>query len=144
MVYDAYVALTDEVSEAEQDPYLRLFSRLEGTDPRASLWLEQWLVRKTMLEEHIEEIPGYEEVRRKMIREGLEAMPLEERLAGLAPEQRLRGLTFEQQILALPVEILSLLPESELAKLSPEVFAVVQKRLGGSNGSNGSNGTDKR
>jgi hypothetical protein len=79
-----------------------------------------------MKQPDIDELPGFEELFQKSIekatRKMLEAMPLEERLAGLAPEQL---------ILALPVEVLRVLPEEYLRSLPGEVQEQVQKRLRG-------------
>jgi hypothetical protein len=86
-----------------------------------------------MKQPDIEELPGFEELFQKTLekatRKMLEAMPLEERLAGLAPEQRLAGLPPEQLILALPVEVLRVLPEEYLRSLPGEVQEQVEKRL---------------
>jgi hypothetical protein len=55
----------------------------------------------------------------------------EQRLAGLSPEQRLAGLDRDHQALALPLEVLRLLPETYLRSLSSDVQDEVRRRLAG-------------
>jgi hypothetical protein len=135
-MYTCYVVITDEVTEAERDEYLRLFSHRSAEQGEATRWLQQWMRDTKMKQPDIEELPGYEEMFQKLV----EAMPLEKRLAGLAPEQRLAGLAPEQVlgafapeqlILALPLEVLRVLPEEYLRSLSVEVQEQVRKRLRG-------------
>jgi len=144
-VYTTFVVITDEVTEAERDEYLRLFSHRPAEQGEATRWLQQWMRETRMKQPDIEELPGYEEMFQKLV----EAMPLEKRLAGLAPEQvlgafapeqvlgafapeqRLAGLPTEQLILALPVEVLRVLPEEYLRSLPGEVQEQVKKRLRG-------------
>jgi hypothetical protein len=92
-MYTAYVVITDEVTEAERDEYLRLFSHRPASPGEAAQWLRQWMKETKMKQPDMEELPGFEELFQKTI----EAMPLEKRLAGLAPEQ---------VVLALPLELL--------------------------------------
>jgi hypothetical protein len=154
VMYTAFVVITDEVTEAERDEYLRLFSHLRVQQGEATRWLQQWMRETKMKQPNIEELPGFEELFQKTI----EAMPLEQRLAGLAPEQvlgafapeqrlaglapeqrlaglapeqRLAGLAPEQLPLALPVEVLRLLPEEYLRSLPVEVQEQIRKRLQG-------------
>ncbi len=142
-VYTTFVVITDEVTEAERDEYLRLFSHRPAAQGEATRWLQQWMRDTKMKQPDIEELPGFEEMFQKLV----EAMPLEKRLAGLAPEQvlgafapeqvlgafapeqRLAGLPTEQLILALPVEVLRVLPEEYLRSLPGEVQEQVKKRL---------------
>ena len=135
-VYTTFVVITDEVTEAERDEYLRLFSHRPAEQGEATRWLQQWMRETRMKQPDIEELPGYEEMFQKLV----EAMPLEKRLAGLAPEQvlgafapeqRLAGLPTEQLILALPVEVLRVLPAEYLRSLPGEVQEQVKKRLRG-------------
>ena len=135
-VYTTFVVITDEVTEADRDEYLRLFSHRPAERGEATRWLQQWMRETRMKQPDIEELPGYEEMFQKLV----EAMPLEKRLAGLAPEQvlgvfapeqRLAGLPTEQLILALPVEVLRVLPEEYLRSLPGEVQEQVKKRLRG-------------
>jgi hypothetical protein len=125
VVYTTFVVITDEVTEAERDEYLRLFSHRPAEQGEATRWLQQWMRDTKMKQPDIEELPGYEEMFQKLI----EAMPLEKRLAGLAPEQRLAGLATEQLILALPVDVRQVLPEEYLRSLPSEVQEQIQKRL---------------
>jgi hypothetical protein len=144
-MYTAYVVITDEVTEAERDEYLRLFSHRPAEQGEATRWLQQWMRDTKMKQPDIEELPGYEEMFQKLV----EAMPIEKRLAGLAPEQRLAGLAPEQRlaglapeqrlaglapeqlILALPLDVLRVLPEGYLRSLPIEVQEKVRKRLQG-------------
>ena len=91
------------------------------------------------MKQDITNMPGYEEMRHKLLEslfeefsaeEILAGLPPEQRLAGLPPEQRLAGLPPEQQILALSDEALRSLPESYLRTLAPEVQEAVRRRIG--------------
>ncbi|AUX47482.1 uncharacterized protein SOCE26_090030 [Sorangium cellulosum] len=134
VMYTAYVVVTDDVTEAERDEYLRLFSRRPAESGEATRWLQQWMRDTKMKQPNMEELPGYEEMFQKLV----EAMPVEKRLAGLAPEQRLAGLAPEQRlaglapeqvILALPLEMLRVLPEEYLRSLPADVQEQVRRRL---------------
>jgi len=145
LMYATYVVIIDEVTEAERDEYLRLFSHRPASPGEATRWLRQWMRDTKMKQPDIEELPGFEELFQKTI----EAMPLEKRLAGLAPEQllaglapeqvlgayapeqRLAGLAPEQVLLALPMEMLRALPEEYLRSLPVEIQEQVRKRLQG-------------
>src|SRR5207253_5351730 len=81
VVYTTFVVITDEVTEAERDEYLRLFSHRPAEQGEATRWLRQWMKETKMKQPDIEELPGFEELFQKTI----EAMPIEKRLAGLAP-----------------------------------------------------------
>ncbi|WP_437339082.1 hypothetical protein [Sorangium sp. So ce394] len=117
-MYTTYLAITDEVTDAERDDYLRLFSRRPAQPGEAARWLKQWMRDTRMKQPDIEELPGYEEMFQKLV----EAMPVEKRLAGLAPEQRLAGLAPEQRLAGLAPEqrLAGLAPEQRLAGLAPE------------------------
>jgi hypothetical protein len=132
LMYTTHVVVIDEVTEAERDEYLRLFSHKPALQGEATRWLQQWMRETKMKQPDIEELPGFEELFQKTI----EAMPLEKRLAGLAPEQvlgafeqRLAGLAPEQVVLALPLELLRALPEEYLRSLPAEIQEQVRKRL---------------
>jgi hypothetical protein len=116
VMYTAYVVITDEVTEAERDEYLRLFSHRPASPGEAAQWLQQWMRDTKMKQPNMEELPGYEEMFQKLV----EAMPLEKRLAGLAPEQL---------IPALPLEVLRVLPEEYVRSLPTEIQDQVRKRL---------------
>jgi hypothetical protein len=100
----AYVVVTDEVTEAERDEYLRLFSHHPAEPGEATQWLRQWMKETKMKQPNMEELPGFEELFAKSIKKALEKMPIEERLEGLAPEQRQAGLAPEQVIGAFAPE----------------------------------------
>ena len=135
-MYTTHVVVIDEVTEAERDEYLRLFSHKPALPGEATRWLQQWLRETKMKQPDIEELPGFEELFAKSIAKAIQKMPLEERLEGLAPEQvlgafeqRLAGLAPEQVVLALPLELLRALPEEYLRSLPAEIQEHVQKRL---------------
>jgi hypothetical protein len=118
-VYALYIAVTDEVAEAERDGFLRLFSRLKGTDEAAARWVDYWVKAKgTTMTQRIEDMPGYDDIFEKI----LEELPPEKRLLGLTPEQRLAGLAPEQRLAGLAPEqrLAGLAPEQRLAGLAPE------------------------
>jgi hypothetical protein len=150
VMYTSYLVITDEVTEAERDEYLRLFSHRSAEYGEATRWLQQWMRETRMKQPDIEELPGFEELFKKSIAKYLAGLTPEERVEGLAPEQRLAGLAPEQVlgafapeqrlagvapeqlVLALPVEVLRMLPEDYLRSLPAEVQAQIQKRLQGS------------
>jgi hypothetical protein len=131
-MYTTHVVVIDEVTEAERDEYLRLFSHKPALPGEATRWLRQWMRETKMKQPDIEELPGFKELFAKSIAKAIQEMPLEERLEGLAPEQRLAGLAPEQVILALPLEVLRVLPEDYLRSLPIEIQEQVRKRLQGS------------
>lgn len=125
VMYATHVVIADEVTEAERDDYLRLFSHRPAEPGEATRWLKEWMMDARMKQPELEELPGYEQMFQKLV----EAMPIEKRFAGLAPEQRLAGLTPEEVILALPVEVLRLLPEEHLQSLPAGIRDKIRKRL---------------
>jgi hypothetical protein len=156
VMYTAYVVVTDEVTEAERDEYLRLFSHRPASPGEATRWLRQWMKETKMKQPDIEELPGFEELFAKSIAKAIQKMPLEERLEGLAPEQvlgafapeqrlaglaveqrlaglaveqRLAGLAPEQVVVALPLELLRALPEEYLRSLPAEIQEQIRRRL---------------
>jgi hypothetical protein len=134
VMYTAYVVITDEVTEADRDNYVRLFSHLPAVPGEATRWLQQWMREKKMKQPDIDELPGFAELFKKTldaipIEERLAGLTPEQRLAGLAPEQRLAGLAPEQLILALPLETLRALPAEHLRTLSVEVQEQIRRRL---------------
>ena len=130
-MYAAYVVITDEVTEAERDDYLRLFSHRPAVPGEATHWLRQWMKEAKMKQPDMEDLPGFAELFRKSLRKALDEMPVEERLEGLAPEQRLAGLATEEVILALPVEVLQMLSEEHVRSLPADVQETIRKRLQG-------------
>ena len=145
LMYTTHVVVIDEVTEAERDEYLRLFSHKPALPGKATLWLRQWMKETKMKQPDMEEVPGFKELFAKSIAKAIQEMPLEERLEGLAPEerlaglapeqvlgafeQRLAGLAPEQVVLALPLELLRALPEEYLRSLPAEIQERVRKRL---------------
>jgi hypothetical protein len=83
------------------------------------------MTEATMKRRNKQDMPGYHEMFLKLV----EAMPAEERLAGLAPEQRLAGLAPELAVLALPAEMLRALSEEYVRSLPADVQKEVKKRL---------------
>ena len=57
-VYTTFVVITDEVTEAERDEYLRLFSHRPAEQGEATRWLRQWMRATRMKQPDIEEAPG--------------------------------------------------------------------------------------
>ncbi len=119
-VYTAFVVVTDEVTEAERDEYLRLFSHRPAAQGEATRWLRQWMRETKMKQPDIDELPGFEELFQKTIKKTLEAMPVEERLAGLTPEQILLGM---------PLDMLQRLPDDYVRSFPEDVQERIRKRL---------------
>lgn len=123
--YAYYLAIIEEVSKAEQDELLGLFSRRRKWTQSQAAWL--WTHHAGSLEDvNVQNVEGYDQI----ITEMMASMPLEKRLEGLAPEQRLAGLAPEQQILALSDEVLRTLPDEYLRSLPAGVIAAIQARIG--------------
>jgi hypothetical protein len=153
VMYTTYVAFTNEVAEAEDDDYLRVFSEHELRTTETTSWLHHWMLeKKSMLDPKSIKPEGYDEMRQKIAgnltpEERLRGLPLEERLRGLPPEERLRGLPpeerlrglppeerlrdldDEQAVLALPASVLRHLSEDYLRSLSPAVQQAIRERL---------------
>ena len=141
-VYTLFVAVTDEVTTAENDDFLGIFSHHPVTNPAAAWWLRNW-TKETTVNQNIKDIPGYDEMRTKLLdfmspeeriagltpEQRLAGLAPEQRLAGLAPEQRLAGLAPEQVILALPLELLQALPDDYVRSLPPDVAQTVRRRI---------------
>jgi hypothetical protein len=153
VMYTTYVAFTNEIAEAEDDDYLRVFSDHEIRTAETTSWLRHWMLeKKTMLDPKLIKPEGYDEMMQKLLEsltpeerlrglppeerlrglppeERLRGLPPEERLRGLPPEERLRGLDEEQALLALPVNVLRHLSEDYLRSLSPAMQQVVRERI---------------
>jgi hypothetical protein len=144
VMYTTYVAFTNEIAEAEDDDYLRVFSEHAIRTPETTSWLEHWMMEKeTMIDPKLIKPEGYDEMMQKLANrltpeqrlrglapeERLRGLAPEERLRGLAPEERLRGLDEEQTFLALPVSVLRHLSEDYLRSLPPAVQQVVRERI---------------
>lgn len=125
VMYTTYVVFTDEVAEAEDDDYLRIFSHLHVQGREAKAWLQHWLVEKGTME-NVRHSDDYEEMMDKL----LGMLTPEQRLRGLKPEERLAGLTPEEQLLALPDEILRGLSEDYMRSLPQHLQDTIRQRLG--------------
>jgi hypothetical protein len=126
VMYTTYVAFTNEIAEAEDDDYLRVFSDHEIRTAETTAWLHHWMLeKKTMLDPKLIKPEGYDEMMAKIA----ESLTPEQRLRGLPPEERLRGLDEEQTLLALPVSVLRHLSEDYLRSFSPAVQQVVRERI---------------
>jgi len=127
VMYTTYVVVIDEVSDAERDEYLRLFSHHRTEPGEGRRWLEQWMRETKMKQPDVEELPEFSD----MMRRFLDKLPVEERLAGLAPEERLLGLATEQVVLALPLDVLRGLSDDYIGSLPVKVQEQIRKRLQG-------------
>jgi len=117
------------VTEAERDESLRLFGHRPAEQGEATRWLQPWRRDTKRKPPEIEHLPVYDEVFQKLE----EAIPIEQRLAGLAPEQRLARIAPAPWIQALPLKVLRVHPEEYLRSLPAEVQEQeqVRKRLQG-------------
>ena len=97
VAFTVITAFTDEVSEAEADEFLRIFSHHRVRDPDAIDWLQNWVSVQEQSMPAIKESRSFQEVRKKI----LSSMTPAERMDGLAPEERLAGLAPESLIQAL-------------------------------------------
>ena len=133
-VYTVFVVLTDEVSDAERDDFLRIFSHNDCQTNEAVWWWERWRAEDTTMAD-VEQLEGYDEIMRKFAsrltpEQRLAGLTPEQRLAGLPPEQRLADLSPEQRLLAMPDDALRALPDTYLRSLPPEVQDALRKRIG--------------
>jgi hypothetical protein len=115
-VYSLYVIATDEVSQAEHDEFLELFSRRELEVSDATRWLGDWLKEKRMTQPDVTQTESFEEIMERV----LQAMPIEKRLGRAKPEEVL---------VALPIEILRALSQDYILSLTPETQEKIQRRL---------------
>ncbi len=135
-VYATYLVVTDEVAEAEQDDFLRIFSHRPVLSVEARRWLQQWVKpAKEGTMQDVKELEGYDEMLQKLldslpIERRLAGLTPEERLAGLAPEERLAGLTPAHQLLALSDEALRAFPDEYLRSLPGEIQDAIRHRIG--------------
>jgi hypothetical protein len=136
--YAMVLVVIEEVTRAEQDELLGLFSRRRWT-PRQVAWF--WKHHAGALEGvNVQDVEGYDQIIREMLAtapgkewlaEQLAAnFTPEQRVAGLAPEQRLADLAPEQQLLALSNEVLRSLPEDYVSSLPANVAAAIRARIG--------------
>jgi hypothetical protein len=140
--YRMYVAIMAEITEAEKDGLLGLFSGRKWTPRQITWW---WQNRTEAMEgTNMADMPGTDEIIQQMLdslppeqrlaglapEQRLAGLAPEQRLAGLAPEQRLAGLAPEQQVLALSDEVLRGLPSEYLSTLPAEIQESIRSRLG--------------
>jgi hypothetical protein len=126
VMYTTYVAFTNEVAEAEDDDYLRVFSEHELRTTETTSWLYHWMLEKnTMVDPKLIKPEGYDEMMAKIANR----LTPEERLRGLPPEERLRDLDDEQAVLALPASVLRHLSDDYLRSLSPAVQQAIRERI---------------
>ena len=81
MRYLAYIVIADEVTEAEREESLRLFSHRPAGQGEATRWLQPWWRGAKTKQPDIVELSVCEALFQKLV----EAMPIEARLAWLAP-----------------------------------------------------------
>jgi hypothetical protein len=124
--YNTLVAFIDEVCEAEQDDYLRLFSRHSRQSREALRWLNTHFLRMTSMDD-LHELEGYDELIERLLstlppadvlrhykpedvlhhykpEDVLHHYKPEDVLHHYKPEQRLAGLPPEQRLAGLPPE----------------------------------------
>ena len=118
-VYTLFVAVTDEVTIAEKDDFLGIFSHRPVTNPAVRWWFRNW-TKETMVKQKIKDTPGYDEMREKV-------------LDFLSPAERIAGLAPEQLIPALPVEMLRALSPDYVRSLPLKVQQAVRRRIASSN-----------
>lgn len=126
VMYTTYVVFTNEVAEAEDDDFLRIFSDHTLRTPEAWQWLEIWFKEQDAMLDPKMKPEGYDELMQKLI----ERVSPEVRLRGLPPEERLRGLSHEQVVLAMPDEILRNLSEDYIQSLPAHVQRAIRDRMG--------------
>lgn len=123
--YTTYAVFTNDVSDAEDDDFLRIFSQRELQTLDAYHWFDDWFTERQSMP-HVKRREGYGPIRHKI----LSYLTPEERLEGLTPEDRLAGLAPEEQILALSDEVLRGLPDEYIRTLPERVQQTIRKRLG--------------
>ncbi len=121
--YALYIAIMEEVTEAEKDELLGTFCGHTVTAKQIKWWQNR---TGSMAGTNMEDMPGTDEIIQQM----LDSLSPEERLAGLAPEQRLAGLAPEQQVLALSDGVLRGLSPEYLSSLPADVQEAIRCRIG--------------
>jgi hypothetical protein len=124
-VYTVFLVITDEVSDAERDDFLRIFSHHACQTNEAFWWWQKWRAEDVTMQD-VETMEGYEEMRRKFA----ESLTPEERLAGLSPEQVLSAFSPEERLLSLPDDALRALSDDYLRSLPADVQDTIRKRIG--------------
>jgi hypothetical protein len=114
--YALYVAIMAEITKAEKDGLLGLFSGRTWTLEQITWW---WQHRTGSMERtNMLDMPGTDEILKEM----LNSLPPEDRLAGLAPDVRVAGLAPKDRVAGLAPKdrVAGLSPEERLADLAPE------------------------
>jgi hypothetical protein len=132
--YSIYVVCTDEVAEAEQDDFLRIYSHRTLQTEAAREWLEAFILRKRDAMPDVTEREDYDEMLDKLLaslppERVLRNFEPEERLAGLAPEQVLAYYKAENMLPGMPIEVLRALSEDYLRTLPEPVQQAIRRRL---------------
>jgi hypothetical protein len=105
-LFALYVVELDVVGPAEGDDLLHSLGHGKLVTPEAR-WFWSELVGTKEAGMSMQDMEGYDELMQKL----LEALPPEQRLAGLSSEQRLAGLSSEQRLAGLSSEQLAELAE---------------------------------
>ncbi len=118
--YAAYIVVTNEVSAAEHDEFLQLFSHRLPTAGAATSWFGTFATEKLMKNPELEQELSQDELLRRFVK----MFSIEARLEDVPPEEICRRLTVEQLLAGLTPEKLAEL----IAHASPEVLEAAKKR----------------
>ncbi len=118
--YAAYIVVTDEVSAAEHDEFLQLFSHRLPKPGTAISWFGTFAAEKVMKNPEMKEEFDQDEALRNLAR----MFPVEFWMEGVPPEEICRRLTVQQLLAGLTPEKLVDL----VAHLPPEVLDAAKKR----------------
>lgn len=110
-----YVVELDVAGRGESDGIIYGLATGKATTLEADRFFAE-LIGTKEAQMAIENMEGYEEIRREII-------------GRFRPEDRLIGLDHDQQALALPLDVLKLLPKDYFQSLSPDVRAILEARL---------------
>ena len=133
--YTTYIAFSNEVCEAEDDDYLRLFSQHKNQANQAMGWMIRYFTRKANMSQ-LSQMEGFDQMlalfarhlQPEQVTRLLSGIPPEQVLAQYDPEQRLAGLDPEQRLAGLDPEQVA----RALRSLPPEILDGVRKKLNGS------------
>jgi hypothetical protein len=131
---------TDEVSRAENDAFLSIFSHTDIPDPAADHWFRGWVAQQVKTMGDPAKIQDFDPIIQKLLarltpEERLKGLAPEERVAGLAPEERVAGLAPEERVAGLaPEERLAGLDAEEVVRvvesLPPDLRRAIRDKLG--------------
>jgi hypothetical protein len=135
--YTIYVACTDEVAEAEQDDFLRIYSHHKVQTEEARRWLDAWIQNKRSAMPTVTEREDYDEMLGKLLsslspEQVLRHLEPQAVMEHYKPEERLAGLAPEDVLLAMPVEVLRGLSDEYVRTLPDHVQQAIRARLAGS------------